>query len=158
MFRKLTVAFMALAMAVGLAGLVAGEASAYPHRGGPGGPGHSWNQPSNRVDITVVSRSNHNQWGNGHNRWDQNRWGNNWRAPRVYVVGSYTGRYVGTATLIGSNRQGASTTYRYSIRNLPWNTPLTVKADGGYYDGHVYLYRPGYGSNTVTQSTTLYQY
>ena len=40
MFRKLTVALMALAMAAGLSGLVAGEASAYPTAVGIPEPGH----------------------------------------------------------------------------------------------------------------------
>ncbi|GAB05926.1 hypothetical protein GOAMR_46_00220 [Gordonia amarae NBRC 15530] len=163
MFRKLMVALMALALAAGLTGLVAGEASAYPNRGWPEGPGHSWNQPSNRVDITVVSKQGFNRWGNGHNGWNQNRWGNGRQAPRVYLVVSSTGSYAGSATLIGNYRQGSSTVYRYTARNLPWNTTLTAKAEGrGVYSAAaVYFSRPGYPGypgNTVTQSATLYQY
>jgi len=163
MFRKFTVALLALTMAAGLSGLVAGGASAYPDRHWPGNPGHGWNQQSNRVDVVVWANRNDDRWGNPWQRgnpWDNDhdRWGNQSRAPRVYAVDTYSGRYVARASLVSSDPNGRLIGYRYVFRNLPWNTALTVQVSGeGSYAGYdrVYLSRGGY--RTVTQSLSFRQ-
>lgn len=160
MFRKLTVAFMALAMAVGLAGLFAGEASAYPNRHWQPGPGHSWNEGTNRVDVVVwgkktVNNRGYDRWGNGP-RWDNGpRWS---AAPRVYAVETYTGRYAGTATLVNTDRSGGMIAYRYVFRNLPWDTILKIRVSGqGHYVGTDDLYLPRRTSGSLNLSASFTQ-
>ncbi|MCA9834394.1 MAG: hypothetical protein KC435_10625 [Thermomicrobiales bacterium] len=166
MFRKLTVALMALAMAAGLAGAVAGEASAYPDRDWRPGQNHGWNQATNRVDVLV--------WGKKYNNWDDDRWGNDrwgngrrgndrwgngprWSStPRVYVTESRTGRYVATAQLVDVDRSGSRIAYRYQLRNLPWNTYLMVRVTGsGTYSGTPNLYINRRSAGTVTLAKTF---
>ena len=160
MFRKLTVALMALAMAAGLSGLVAGEASAYPNRGWDPGPGHGWNQATNRVDVVVWAKQTTNSWGN--DRWGNGRrWDNGPRwssAPRVYAVETYTGRYAGTATLVSTDRSGGMLGYRYVFRNLPWDTILKIRVSGpGSYVGMDDLYLPRRTSGSLDLSATFNQ-
>lgn len=163
MFRKFTVALLALIMAAGLSGLVAGGASAYPDRNWPDNPGHGWHQQSNRVDVVVWANRNDNRWGHPGqhgNRWDNNydRWGNRSSALRVYAVDSYSGRYAASASLVSTVPNGRLIGYRYVFRNLPWNKALTVRVSGeGSYAGYdrVYLSRGGY--RTVTQSLSFRQ-
>jgi len=171
---------MALAMAAGLSGLVAGEASAYPNRGWDPGPGHGWNQATNRVDVVVWAKQTTNSWGNdrwGNGRWDNDRWGNGRRgndrwgngrrwdngprwssAPRVYAVETYTGRYAGTATLVSTDRSGGMLGYRYVFRNLPWDTILKIRVSGpGSYVGMDDLYLPRRTSGSLDLSATFNQ-
>ena len=149
MFRKLTVALLALIMSVGLAGLVAGEAAARPN---PTGPGKSWIKETNRVDITVwtTTTSRPDNRGHGPRSFGQ--------APTVVITDRWGG-VVAHARKVGTQNSGRSVGYRYVVRNLPWNTAFTVKVwgEGSFYgDNHVYLKKPWRGG-VVTDSVTLHQ-
>lgn len=111
MIRKLTVALLALVLSAGVAGVVAGQADAYP-RWQPGGNN---NEPvTNAVNITVWTK------------------GNNYRAPRVYIT-TAAGRYVKDARNVGyAMRRPGRTGFSYVARNVPQGVALKVRVASPY--------------------------
>ncbi len=119
MIRKLTVALLALVLSVGVAGVAAGQADAYPRwqPGGNNGPA------TNTVAITVWTK------------------GNNYRAPRVYITTAY-GRYVKDAQSVGyPTRRPGRTGFNYVANNVPQGVALKVRVGGPHrYLGGERLY------------------
>ncbi|MBD0021228.1 hypothetical protein GII33_18085 [Gordonia pseudamarae] len=136
MYRRFSVAVMALLMAIGLAGWGAAQAVAAPSNHG----NNNGRQVSNKLDITVSTTN----------------W-NSWRGPEVTITTRW-GRYVAGARQVDRYRDHGRTTFRYVARDLPWNTPLKVSVSGGRYygDNEVYFERT-WRDRFVTESVYLRQ-